>query len=330
MIKKNLEKKSVLKIEDLNLSLIQDQKEIPILINISFEIFEGEVFSIAGESGCGKSLTSLAITKILPTQSFVYKKGKILLNNEDLLKSSDSEISKIRGKEISYIFQDPFSSLNPLKKIKNQIIESYLIHISNNEKEALEKAEFLLNKIGITDIKARLESYPNQMSGGILQRILIASALMCNPKLLIADEPTSALDVTIQAQLVELLISIQKETNMAILFISHDLPLISSLSNRIAIMYAGQIIEIGDSKKIISSPSHPYTKALIDSIPNGLNTKEKKLSIIDGIVPAPINYPLGCHFYERCKHRFEKCLSNKPDLFKVNANQSSACFLKEK
>jgi peptide/nickel transport system ATP-binding protein len=330
MIKKNLEKKSVLKIEDLNLSLIQGQKEIPILLNISFEIFEGEVFSIAGESGCGKSLTSLAITKILPIQSFVYKTGKIVLNDIDLLKSSNSEISKIRGKEISYIFQDPFSSLNPLKKIKHQIIESYLIHISNNEKEALEKAEFLLNKIGITDIKTRLESYPNQMSGGILQRILIASALMCNPKLLIADEPTSALDVTIQAQLVELLISIQKETNMAILFISHDLPLISSFSNRIAIMYAGQIIEIGDSKKIITSPNHPYTKALIDSIPNGLNIMQKKLSIIDGIVPAPIDYPLGCHFYERCIHRFEKCLSNKPNLFKVNANQSSACFLKEK
>ncbi len=325
-----MKSKILLEVENLNLELIREKKHIPILLDLNFKIYEGEIFSLVGESGCGKSLTSLAITKLLSRQQFFYKSGKVKLNDKDIYSLEDDTLKTIRGKEISYIFQDPFSSLNPLKKVGDQIIESYLIHISNNQKEAIEKAEYLLTRIGITDLKSRLDAYPNQMSGGMLQRILIASALMCDPKLLIADEPTSALDVTIQSQLVDLLLEIQKETNMSILFISHDLPLVNQLSNRIGIMYAGQIVEMGDSKTIISKPKHPYTEALISSIPDGFALKEKPLKTIDGIVPSPIDYPKGCHFAERCGFKFSKCEEEKPGLMKHTEKQSAACFLKGK
>jgi peptide/nickel transport system ATP-binding protein len=322
--------KVLLEVENLNLELISQNKNIPILLNLNFKIYEKEIFSLVGESGSGKSLTSLSLTKLLSRKQFQYISGKVKLFEKDIYSFEDDELKTIRGKEIAYIFQDAFSSLNPLKKIKEQIIESYLIHISENKKEAIEKAEYLLTRIGITDLKTRLDSYPNQMSGGMLQRILIASALMCDPKLLIADEPTSALDVTIQSQLVDLLLEIQKETNMSILFISHDLPLVNQLSNRIGIMYAGQIVEMGETKSIISKPAHPYTRALVSSIPDGYNLKQKELKIIDGIVPSPLNYPNGCHFQERCQFKFSKCESLKPSLIKLNEKQSAACFLKDK
>jgi peptide/nickel transport system ATP-binding protein len=250
------------------------------------------------------------------------------LNGTNILEVSDEKLRSIRGKEISYIFQDPFTSLNPLKKIKDQIIESYKIHISKNEKEAVNKAKYLLNKVGLTELDDRLNSYPGQMSGGMLQRICIATALMCDPKLLIADEPTSALDVTIQSQLVDLLLKIKEETQMSILFISHDISLVASLAKRIAVMYAGQIIEIGGTDKLIEKPMHPYTEALLRSIPSGIKTNQK-LTVIDGTVPSPANYPIGCHFSTRCPRVMEKCKLNKPELYQITKNRRSACFLRD-
>ena len=320
--------KPILEVKNLSLNL-NLTKPIPILLNLDFQILESEIFSLVGESGCGKSLTSLALTRLLPEKQFSFLEGEVNYKNTNILKVSNEHLQKLRGKEIAYIFQDPFVSLNPLLKIKDQIIESYLLHISNNQKEAIEKAEFILDTIGITDLKTRLDNYPNQLSGGMLQRVCIAMALMCDPKLLIADEPTSALDVTIQSQLIELLLKIQSDTKMSILFISHDLPLVSNISNRMAVMYAGQIVEMGVSQKIISSPSHPYTNALIQSIPNQKN-KKKKLEVIDGIVPSPKDYPQGCHFYQRCNFRLDRCMNSKPNTYTINKQQQVACFLKEK
>ncbi|AXR63670.1 ABC transporter ATP-binding protein [Leptospira mayottensis] len=321
----------LLQIKNFSLDLLSENRWLPVLQDLNFEVKQGEILSLVGESGCGKSLTSLALTRLIPSNISKVKSGEILYQGKDLLKLSSEEMRKIRGKEISYVFQEPFAALNPLLKIQDQMIEAYLMHISPNRKEALEKAEFLLFSVGITDIKQRLYSYPNQMSGGILQRISIAMALMCNPNLLIADEPTSAIDVTIQAQLVELLLDLQKQNKMSILFISHDFGLVGTIANRIAVMYAGRIAEIGDADSVIDLPKHPYTKDLLRSIPS-LAKSVEDLQPIQGIVPSPDQYPIGCHYSTRCQAVMSLCKENKPKLFSIHSNGEShlsACFLEK-
>ncbi len=326
--KKEIIKKEILSIDNLSVT-IQANPVLPVLQNVSFSMEEGEILALVGESGSGKSLTALSITKLLPVKQFEYTAGSIVFNGANILKLEDEKLRAIRGKEIAYIFQDPFTSLNPLKKIKDQIIESYKIHISENEREAVDKAKYLLNKVGLTELDERLNSYPGQMSGGMLQRICIAASLMCDPKLLIADEPTSALDVTIQSQLVDLLLKIKEENQMSILFISHDISLVASLANRIAVMYAGQIVEIGETDALIDKPTHPYTEALLRSIPSGIKTHHR-LAVIDGIVPSPADYPVGCHFSTRCPEVMDRCRREKPALYQLIKNRRSACFLREK
>lgn len=318
----------LLRLENLSVHLLTNASSIPVLQDINFSVKEGEILAVVGESGCGKSLTSLALTRLLPEKVFSYHSGKIIFQEKNILEFSETELYSLRGGEIAYIFQDPFTSLNPIKKIKDQIIEPYLIHISQSKKEALEKAEFLLGKVGITDIKDRLEAYPGQMSGGILQRISIAMSLMCNPKLLVADEPTSALDVTIQSQLVDLLMEIRRENKMSILFISHDIGLVSSISDRIIIMYAGQIVESGIVDSVMDKPLHPYTRALLGAIPEIGDFSGKKLDSIPGIVPAPVDFPKGCHFNTRCSRVMEKCKTSKPLLTELQT-QSVRCYLYE-
>lgn len=321
---------SILQVKNFSLDLFSENRWLPVLQNLNFEVKSGEILSLIGESGCGKSLTSLALTKLIPSNISKVKSGEILYQGKDLLKLSSEELRKFRGKEIAYIFQEPFAALNPLLKIQDQMIEAYLMHVSQNRKEAVEKAEFLLSSVGITDIQQRLYSYPNQMSGGILQRISIAMALMCDPSLLIADEPTSAIDVTIQAQLVELLLSLQKQNRMSILFISHDFGLVGTIADRIVVMYAGRIAEIGDNDSVIDSPNHPYTKDLLKSIPS-LAKSVEDLQPIQGIVPSPDQYPLGCHYSTRCQIAINSCKESKPDLFPILRSDLkphlSACFL---
>ncbi len=319
---------SLLQVQNLFINLKTGGKVLPVLQDISFSIGKGEILSLVGESGSGKSLTCLSITKLLPQNIADYQSGSILFNGENLLNTPIENLRNIRGKEISYIFQDPFTSLNPIQKIKDQIIESYLIHISPNKKEALEKAEHLLNRVGITELKERMESYPGQMSGGMLQRISIAMSLMCDPKLLIADEPTSALDVTIQSQLVELLLDLKKENGMSILFISHDLALVGTIAEKIAVMYAGQIVETGTTEEVVLNPKHPYTKALLKTIPS-LHSGGHVLETIPGIVPSPLDFPIGCHFSTRCKEVFEKCKTTKPKMYN-SGSDLVRCFLFEK
>ncbi|EMY77371.1 oligopeptide/dipeptide transporter, C-terminal domain protein [Leptospira weilii serovar Ranarum str. ICFT] len=320
---------SLLQVKNFSLDLLSENRWLPVLQDLSFEVRPGEILSLIGESGCGKSLTSLALTRLIPSNITKIKSGEILYHGKDLLKISSEELRKIRGKEIAYVFQEPFAALNPLLKIQDQMTEAYLMHVSSNQKEALEKAEFLLFSVGITDIKQRLYSYPNQMSGGILQRISIAMALMCDPTLLIADEPTSAIDVTIQAQLVELLLNLQKQNGMSILFISHDFGLVGTIADRIAVMYAGRIAEIGDTDSVIDSPNHPYTEDLLRSIPS-LAKSVEDLQPIHGIVPSPDQYPIGCHYSTRCQIAVDSCKETKPELFSIRSSGEphlSACFL---
>ncbi|MBW0433029.1 ABC transporter ATP-binding protein [Leptospira yasudae] len=320
---------SLLQVKNFSLDLYSENRWLPVLQNLSFDVRPGEILSLIGESGCGKSLTALALTRLIPSNISRVRSGEILYQGNDLLKLSAEEMRKIRGKEIAYIFQEPFAALNPLLKIEEQMIEAYLMHISDNRKEAIEKAKYLLSSVGITDIQQRLYSYPNQMSGGILQRISIAMALMCDPTLLIADEPTSAIDVTIQAQLVELLLRLQKQNGMSILFISHDFGLVGTIAHRIAVMYAGRIAEIGDTDSVIDSPNHPYTKDLLASIPS-LAKSVEDLQPIQGIVPSPDQYPIGCHYSTRCKAVMNSCKETKPELFTVRSEKEphlAACFL---
>ncbi|TGK27905.1 ABC transporter ATP-binding protein [Leptospira gomenensis] len=322
----------LLEVRNFSLDLLSENRWLPVLQNLDFDVKRGEILSLIGESGCGKSLTSLAITRLIPSNISRVVSGEILYQGKDLLKLSSEELHRIRGKEIAYVFQEPFAALNPLMKIGDQMIEGYLLHISENRKEALEKAEHLLASVGITDIKQRLYSYPNQMSGGILQRIGIAMALMCDPALLIADEPTSAIDVTIQAQLVELLTELQKRNGMSILFISHDFGLVGTIARRIAVMYAGRIAELGGTDSVIDTPVHPYTIDLLNSIPT-LAKSVDDLQPISGIVPSPDQYPNGCHYSTRCKSVFQPCKESKPELFPLTPGSephAAACFLSKK
>ncbi|MDX1960438.1 MAG: ABC transporter ATP-binding protein [Leptospiraceae bacterium] len=321
--------KPILKVENLNVNLINTGLAIPVLLDISFEIYEEEILALAGESGSGKSLTAMALTRILPNHVFEFHSGKILYGEKDLLREEVSNLQKIRGKEISYIFQDPFTSLNPLKKIKDQMLEGFLLHISKNKKEGLEKAEYLLSRVGITDLKQRLNSYPKELSGGMLQRVAIAMALMCDPKLLIADEPTSALDVTVQAGLVGLLTELRKETKMSMLFISHDLGLVAALADRIAILYAGEIVEVGNTNLVIENPKHPYTMGLIESVTSS-SLIEKQFKGISGTVPTPANFPNYCHFADRCEKAFEPCKKSKPEFYRIDDTRMSRCFLEKR
>jgi len=318
----------LLQIENLRVQLQTEEGNLSIIENISFGIKKSEIFALVGESGCGKSITAVSLTRLLPSNQASYPSGSVLFDGKNLLTCSIEELRKIRGKEIAYIFQEPFSALNPLQKIGDQLIEGYLLHKLGNRESALAKAEILLNRVGITDAKSRLDQYPNQFSGGMLQRVSIAMALMCDPKLLIADEPTSAIDVTIQLQLIELLLELKNEIQMSILFISHDIGLVSHLADRIGVMYAGKLVEIGTTSEVIDSPKHPYAKALIEAYP----TKEKlgkRLQVIEGIVPSPKDYPKGCHYYDRCKERIDQCKQSEPVFKKLSETQLIQCFVVE-
>ncbi|MCZ8238139.1 MAG: ABC transporter ATP-binding protein [Leptospiraceae bacterium] len=322
------ENEVLLKVDNFSLDLVTENGNLPVIQDISFQIHQGEFLALVGESGCGKSVCSLALTKLLPSNLAKYKSGSILFQEEDIIQMDASEIQNLRGNKISYVFQEPFSSLNPLKKIKDQIIESFLIHKMGTKEEAIHKAEILLEKVGITDISQRLNSYPNHMSGGMLQRISIAMALITDPILLIADEPTSAIDVTIQAQLIQLLMEMKKQFSLSVLFISHDIALVSHMADRIAVMYAGQIVEIGKIDEVIDSPKHPYTQALLNSYPSS-DDINKELEVIPGIVPSPLEYPIGCHFAERCKHKMDVCISRKPKSRHITETHSALCHLLE-
>lgn len=294
---------------------------------VNFEVKKGETIGIVGESGCGKSVTAKSIMKLLPTPPTIYKSGDITFDGKNIMSLTERDMEGIRGKDISMIFQDPMTSLNPTIKIGNQIMESYLKHYKSSRKEAYAKALQTLKQVGIPQPEKRMEQYPHEFSGGMRQRVMIAIALVCQPKLIIADEPTTALDVTIQAQILELMKDIQKKNNMSIILITHDLGVVAEICDRVVVMYAGKVVETGSVREIFSQPNHPYTKGLLKSVPRFDMDRNAELKPIIGSPPDLFAPPKGCSFYSRCQYAMKICKDNDPDIEKVGEGQTSTCWL---
>lgn len=295
--------------------------------DISFQIEKGEILAIVGESGCGKSVTSLSVMGLLQSPGKITQ-GEILFNGEDLLKKSKAETQAIRGNRISMIFQEPMTSLNPVYRIKDQIMEAILAHEKISREEAYQRTIRMLDTVGIPSVKERAEDYPHQMSGGMRQRVMIAMALACQPELLIADEPTTALDVTIQAQILDLLYHMREKFRMAVMLITHDLGVVAEAADRVVVMYCGQIVEEADVKSLFAEPYHPYTLGLLKSIPRLEDESSEPLYMIKGMVPDPRKMPAGCPFSDRCDKCFDRCRKEKPELIEKNGRKVR-CFLYE-
>lgn len=313
----------LLDIKDLFISFHTYSGEVQALRGVSFEVNKGEVVALVGESGCGKSVTSQAIMRILQTPPAKYKSGQILLDGKDLLQASEKEMQSVRGRDVSMIFQDPMTSLNPTMKIGAQIAEGIIKHQGLSRSEANEKAIEMLRKVGVSQPEKRVNQYPHEFSGGMRQRVMIAMALSCQPKLLIADEPTTALDVTIQAQILELMKELQKDTGTSIIFITHDLGVVAEMCDRVIVMYAGQIVESGSVQDIFYNSTHPYTRGLLKSVPRMDMDKAKMLTPIMGTPPDLFNPPKGCPFFARCDKAMKVCKDNNPELIKVDGNKSA-------
>lgn len=319
----------LLEVKDLSVSFNTYNGEVQAVRGVSFDLNEGETLAIVGESGSGKSVTSSTLMGLLPKPAGIIKSGQILFQGEDLVKKSEKEMQKIRGKEISMVFQDPLSSLNPTMKIGNQIIEGLIKHQGMNRAEAKKKAIELLDQVGIPHPEIRVNQYPHQFSGGMRQRVVIAIALACNPKILIADEPTTALDVTIQAQILELMKQIQRNTKTSIIFITHDLGVVANVADRVAVMYAGKIVEIGTVDDVFYNPKHPYTWGLLGSMPT-LDADDEELYTIPGTPPDMLNPPKGDAFAPRNEFALEIDAVMEPPMFKVSDTHYAATWLLHK
>lgn len=296
--------------------------------NVSFSVDRGETLGIVGESGCGKSVTSLSVMGLVPNPPGEVVSGEILFEGEDLLKYSDEQMRKIRGNDIAMIFQEPMTSLNPVFTIGNQIGEAISVHNPEFDKtQVLEKTIEILNLVGIPEAAQRTKDYPHQLSGGMRQRVMIAMALSCTPKLLIADEPTTALDVTIQAQILDLMAKLQKEFNAGMIMITHDLGVVAETCDNVAVMYAGKVVEYGSVDDIFYRPQHHYTKGLLNSVPYFKSHERKEtLDTIPGMVPNILDLPPGCRFQDRCEACTEECRKEEPVLKSVKGEHKAACF----
>ncbi|MBF0277171.1 MAG: ABC transporter ATP-binding protein [SAR324 cluster bacterium] len=314
-----------LHLENLDLYLSSGKLPIQVLDKISFSLEDGQTLGIVGESGCGKSMTALAIMQLITSPPLLKMEGKVLWNNVNLLDLTKREMRKIRSKEIAMIFQEPMTALNPVMRVGDQIREVLREHNPGNRKSENKKIIDLLDKVGIPSPEQRAQNYPHQLSGGMRQRIMIAMALACGPRLLIADEPSTALDVTIQAQILEQLRELCREFKMGLLFISHDLDVVGYLADRILVMYAGEIVEWASTKELFASPAHPYTRALQRSRPK--KNQKNKLTPIAGNVPPLDQLPQGCRFYDRCELREDQCAMQRPPVFKINEHHQVRCFL---
>ena len=318
-------KSPLLKIENLQTQFKTSEGIIKAANNVSFEIYPGEIIGIVGESGCGKSVTALSIMQLIPKPHGEIKEGQILYRNKNILDLNEKEMQKLRGNEISIIFQEPMTSLNPVLNIEKQLTEQMLLHLGLRHKEATIKAIELLEIVGMPDPKSILKKYPHNLSGGMRQRIMIAMAISCNPKLIIADEPTTSLDVTIQAQILETLKTICKTSDTALILITHNLGIIARYAKRVIVMYAGKIIEEGNAIDIYHSPKHPYTLGLLRSVPKLNNSYNTKLEAIPGNPPDLNNLPSGCSFQSRCFLANEKC-NIEPPMTAVSEQHWSACW----
>lgn len=318
--------KPLLEVKNLKTHFHTERGKVTAVNGVNFSMNSGDIIGIVGESGCGKSVMSQSIIRLLEHTDPVQYEGEVIFDNQDLLSMPLSQLRSIRGDEISIIFQDPLTSLNPVYTIGNQIEEVLRLHQKMSKKEAKKKAIEILRLTGIPSPEIRVNEYPHQLSGGMQQRAMIAMALCCEPKLLIADEPTTALDVTIQAQILELIVELNRKLGMGVLFITHDLGVVSEICTSVKVMYLGQIVEDTTTEKLFETPLHPYTQGLIKSIPQLDGNRNEKLHVIEGTVPSLANVPKGCSFSTRCPFADEQCINAEPVMEKVDAEHSVKCW----
>ncbi len=322
-----MENNNVLTIEDLRVSFDTYAGEVQAVRGVSYAVNEGEVLAVVGESGCGKSVTAQTIMKLNPMPPARIKSGSIMLNGRDIVPLSEKEMQDIRGREVAMIFQDPMTCLNPTMKIGTQLTESLIKHQHLSKKEAAERAIELLKLVQIPSPESRIKQYPHEFSGGMRQRVMIAMALACKPKLLIADEPTTALDVTIQAQIIDLLRDIKEETGTAIILITHDLGVVANLAKNVVVMYSGRIMERGTVEEIFYKPSHPYTIGLLESLPDVEKDRSERLASIPGTPPNLLAPPKGCEFAARCEHCMQICKEKPAPYFEISPGHEASCWL---
>lgn len=317
----------ILEVKDLVSAFQTEAGLLRAVDGVSFSLKKNSVLGIVGESGCGKTVTALSIMRLLPKPSGQYLNGQILFKDMDILKLSPEELHHIRGNNISMIFQEPMTALNPVQTIGKQMAETFVLHNPDmNREDILRESIELMQKVGISDPDKKINEYPHQLSGGMRQRVMIAMALSLKPSILIADEPTTALDVTIQAQILELIKALQKDTGMSMIFITHNLGVIAQLSDVVAVMYAGRIVERAPVEKLFSEPAHPYTKGLFASIPQLDTERKSRLATIEGAVPAISEYPEGCRFQNRCPEVFDRCINEYPGEVCVSDEHYASCF----
>ena len=317
----------LLQVSRLKINFRTDAGVVEAVDGVSFDIRSGETLGLVGESGCGKSVTAYSILKLLPTPPAEYASGAITFRSEDLLRLDEKAMRKVRGNLISMVFQEPMSSLNPIMSIGSQITEAIREHSKNTKSEARNLAIDMLRKVGMPSPETHFHEYPHQLSGGMKQRVMIAMALVCHPALLIADEPTTALDVTIQAQILRLLNDLQRELNMSVLLITHDLGVVAETCDRVAVMYAGKVVETAPVEALFDRPKHPYTHGLFRSLPT-LGERKEKLAAIPGSVPSPLDFPSGCRFRTRCSLAADVCKS-EPLLREIETDHFAACHFAE-
>ncbi len=324
---------ALLEIKNLHTYFETKRGKIKAVYGVDLEVQEGKTLGVVGESGSGKSQTAMSILKLFEKNQRIYE-GDIFFDGKNLADYTVKEMEHIRGNDISIIFQEPMTSLNPVFTVERQLSEAFMLHQNMNKKEARENSIKMLEMVKIPNPEVVVKQYPFELSGGMNQRVMIAMALACTPKLLIADEPTTALDVTIQAQILKLMNDLKRETNTAIMFITHDLGVINQMADDVAVMYCGQVVEKAPVDYIFregaTKYSHPYTEGLLTSIPSITSAKDERLDTIPGSVPHPLDLPVGCRFAERCPYHTEKCINEMPDIVKVNEYQEIRCFYPEK
>jgi oligopeptide transport system ATP-binding protein len=318
---------NLLSVRDLKTEFHMKNGIIHAVNGVSFDIKEGETLGIVGESGCGKSVSVMSLLGLIPNPPGKVAGGTAMFHGKDLLRMHDNELVHVRGAQISMVFQDPMTSLNPVLTIGDQLMEAYNIHMGSSKKEARKRAVEMLSLVGIPNAKDRLKDYPHQFLGGMRQRAMIAMSLTCMPQILIADEPTTALDVTIQAQIIELVKRLRDELGMAIIWITHDLGIVAGLAQNVLVMYAGYIVEQSNVNDLYAHPSHPYTIGLLNSLPKMDDKEKKRLVSIDGLPPVLFQLENKCPFAPRCNFVIDRCLHENPTLLSINADHSAACWV---
>ena len=317
----------ILEVQDLSTSFKTERGWLKAIDGVSFDVYSGEMLGIVGESGCGKSVTSQSILRLYEEKNTTKYSGTVSFDGKNLFDLPEKEMQKIRGQEISMVFQDALSSLNPVFTVGNQIMESLRIHQDMGKKEAKEKAIDLLDQVGIPDPQRRFYQYPFELSGGMRQRVMIAVALACGPRILIADEPTTALDVTIQAQIMDLIVDMNRKLQMGVMLITHDLAVVAETCQRVIVMYLGQIVEEGSVEDIFDRPIHPYTRGLMASVPRLDTGRDERLYQIKGMVPLLSQIPEGCRFAPRCPYATEECSRKMPELKSFGNGQKARCLM---